>query len=127
MHRLFSSFPNASPGAGLLLLRLTLAGMLFANAAVALQQSGPAPLPVLALAGFATGTALVVGAWTPLVAAIVCLLELGAVLLAEQVTEPQLLRGAIGLSLALLGPGAFSIDARWFGRRRVEITQVRDD
>jgi hypothetical protein len=40
---------------------------------------------------------------------------------------PHALLAAIGLCLALLGPGAWSIDARLFGRRRVEIKQLRED
>lgn len=126
MQRLFSTFPNARPGAGLLLLRLTLGGVLFANAAVTVQQSMPSQL-ILAAAEVVTGMLLIIGFWTPVAGAIVCSLAIGTVLVAGPATEAQLLRAAIGLSLALIGPGAFSIDARRFGRQRIEIKQPRDD
>jgi hypothetical protein len=32
-----------------------------------------------------------------------------------------LFAGVIAVALCLLGPGAFSLDARWFGRREVVI------
>jgi hypothetical protein len=32
----------------------------------------------------------------------------------------------IGLSLAMLGPGAWSIDARLFGRKRIDVTVLKD-
>jgi putative oxidoreductase len=118
-------FPNARPGAGLLLLRLTLGGGLIANAAVAFPQSVPSQL-ILAVAEVLTGVFLIIGLWTPVTGAIVVSLAIGTVLLAGP-AEPQLLRAAIGLSLVFVGPGAYSIDARRFGRRRVEIKQPRDD
>jgi hypothetical protein len=37
-----------------------------------------------------------------------------------------LLLAALGVALALLGPGAFSVDARLFGWKRVEIRKSRE-
>jgi putative oxidoreductase len=31
--------------------------------------------------------------------------------------------GALGAALAMLGPGAWSVDARLFGRKRIEISR----
>lgn len=126
MQRFFSTFPNGWPGAGLLLLRLTLGISLFTDAATGLRgltlsRAIPAAAEIL------TGALTIVGLWTPIAAVIVCLLQLGLVLMIDQLVELQLLRAALGLSLALLGPGAWSIDARLFGRRRVEIKHLRDE
>ena len=33
----------------------------------------------------------------------------------------QILLGTVGLALAMVGPGAWSLDARWFGRKRIQI------
>ena len=126
MQRSFSTFPNAWPGAGLLLLRITLGGALFADAVAALQ--GPASqMTMPAVAELVIGALVMVGLWTPITAAVACLLSLGIPLIAERPLEPQLLRAAIGLGLVVLSPGAWSVDARLFGRRRVEIKQLRDD
>lgn len=125
MQRFFSAFPNAWPGAGLLILRLTLGGGLLVDAlgglhGSALSQTIPSAAELL------TGALIVVGLWTPIAAIIVCLLQLSIVLAADRTIELQLLRSAVALSLALLGPGAWSIDARLFGRRRVDIKHLRD-
>jgi putative oxidoreductase len=126
MQRFHSSFPDEWPGLGLLLLRLTLAGGLFADALVRLHQT--AISQVLPSVGeLVLGAVLLVGLWTPIAGVIVCLLELLLMLLDGASVEPQLHRAAIGLSLALLGPGAWSIDARLFGRRRVDIKNLGDD
>jgi putative oxidoreductase len=70
---------------------------------------------------------LVAGVWTPVAAIVIVLLQLGLALAADVTIAPALERAAFALCLALLGPGAWSIDARLFGRRRVEIKNLRDD
>ena len=35
----------------------------------------------------------------------------------------HILLGALGAALAMLGPGAWSVDARLFGRKRIQIPQ----
>jgi uncharacterized membrane protein YphA (DoxX/SURF4 family) len=126
MQRFFSTFPDGWPAAGLLLLRLMLGSALFADATAGLRgstlsQALPAAAEIL------TGSLIIVGLWTPIAGVIVCLLQLGVVLMADRTIEPQLLKAAVGMSLAFLGPGAWSIDARLFGRRRVEIKHLRDE
>lgn len=124
MRRFFSSFPGKWPGLGLLLLRLTLAGGLFADAVVRLHE------PVIwqtvsATAEIVLGVASIVGVWMPLGGVVIFLFQLGMVVMNGATMEPALQRASIGLCLALLGPGAWSIDARLFGRRRVEIRNLR--
>jgi uncharacterized membrane protein YphA (DoxX/SURF4 family) len=38
----------------------------------------------------------------------------------------HIVRGMIGLSVAMLGPGAWSVDARLFGRKRIDVTELQD-
>lgn len=126
MQRFFSAFPDEWPGAGLLILRLTLTAALVADAMVGLQ--GPVSSQAIpAVAEILTAALLVLGLWTPIAAIIACLLQLVILVSAGRGIEPPLLRAAMGLSLALLGPGAWSIDARLFGRKRVEFKHHRDD
>jgi uncharacterized membrane protein YphA (DoxX/SURF4 family) len=125
VQRFFSTFPNEWPGAGLLLLRLTLAGALFADAAAALN--GTAAQVIAGGGAILTGVLIAIGLWTPIAGVGVLLLQLGLILMAGGAVGPHALLAAIGLCLALLGPGAWSIDARLFGRRRVEIKQLRED
>ena len=102
MQRLFVMFPDRGPGLGLLWLRLCLAGALCAPG---LHDGG---LVVLC----ALGVALLVLGWlTPLSAGLAC-----AGLWLQDAALPLLV---LPLALLLLGPGAYSLDARQFGRRRL--------
>jgi putative oxidoreductase len=126
VRRLFSSFPNGLPGAGLLLLRLTLVGGLLADAAARLHDPDFS-LILLAVVEALTGAALLIGLGTPIMAILVCVLQLGMLPGTNGTIELHLLVTAVGLCLALTGPGAWSIDAHLFGRRRVEIKSLRGD
>jgi hypothetical protein len=57
------------------------------------------------------------GFMTPIVAIVICLISFGLGLSTYDVIEMVMLTSVI----LLLGPGAFSIDARLFGRREVFI------
>jgi putative oxidoreductase len=120
VRRLFSTFASGAPGAGLLLLRVAGASIFFVNAAEA--PWGMAESSALLLQGISLclGLLLVAGVWTPVVA------TLGAVAAVVQgILHPGTARywlvAAICAALALLGPGAWSIDARLFGWKRINI------
>lgn len=70
----------------------------------------------------ASGLLLLVGLWTPVVAVVGALIEYSAGYF-WPVHDPwiRLLLGALDVSLALLGPGAYSVDARLFGWKRIDI------
>ena len=90
--------------------------------------------PVLALKGsisikpvivelfeIALGLLLFVGLWTPIAGVLAAAIELW-----EMFSKPgdfcaTILLGSMGLALALIGPGAFSVDARRFGWKRIDI------
>lgn len=107
-------------------MRLTLVGGLFADAATRLHDPDFS-LILLAVAEALTGALLVVGLGTPIVAILVCVLQLGMLLVGLGTITLHLLLAAIGVCLTLMGPGAWSIDARLFGRRRVDIQSLRGD
>ena len=119
MQRLFSTFPEGWPGAGLLFLR--------AVVGIASLQHGIAGLlnalviPQLIAAGAAA--MLLLGLWTPLAGVLLALAE--CFLAFSQPTDPliHVLLGALGAALAMLGPGAWSVDGRRFGRKRIQIPQ----
>ena len=68
-----------------------------------------------------------VGLGTPIVAISVCALQIGILLATHGAIALRVVLAAISLCLAIMGPGAWSIDARLFGRRRVEIQSLRGD
>jgi putative oxidoreductase len=69
----------------------------------------------------AGGMLILVGLWTPVAGAWCALVELWAA--ASQPGDPwaRVLAAAVGAGLALLGPGAYSVDARVYGRRRISL------
>jgi putative oxidoreductase len=121
VQRLFSTFPQGLPGIGLVLLRAAVAIPLVQQAIVGLlNASPPAPLGLVA-AGAALP--LLVGLWTPMAGVLVAVAELGLAL--SHPAEPWTFVhfGTLGAALAMLGPGGWSVDARLFGRKHIQIPQ----
>jgi putative oxidoreductase len=120
VQRLFSTFPDRWPGAGLLVLRLAAGAVLIHQAIFGL----PGALAVsFAWRGFAAaaGLLLLPGLWTPIVGVLIGMLELWMALARPGQLCPAFLLAALGIGLAMLGPGAWSLDARLCGRKRIEI------
>ena len=95
-------------------------------------SSGPAYIPwFTGMLAMAVGVALLIGLLTPIASALAACgyLVMGiSSLLAADVSRHTgaliaLDLAAISLAAVLLGPGAFSLDARLFGRRRIIIPE----
>ena len=65
------------------------------------------------------GILLLFGLWTPVVGAIVAGRELWVVFSGGDLWMPLVL-ATLGATLAMIGPGAWSVDARLFGRRQIK-------
>jgi putative oxidoreductase len=76
---------------------------------------------MLAGAAILGGGFLLFGLWTPFAATAEVFVELWSVFLRTAHYESSILLAALAASLVMLGPGAWSIDARLFGRRRIDI------
>jgi uncharacterized membrane protein YphA (DoxX/SURF4 family) len=127
MQRLYPTFPGSTPGLALLLLRAALGGTLLVacETSSVIPEAGWRAVVSGVLAG-ASGVAILLGVVTPFAAitgllAIVLTLHWSADSTGSVLGEKlEILRvGLVATALALLGPGAFSIDARLFGRREM--------
>jgi uncharacterized membrane protein YphA (DoxX/SURF4 family) len=130
LHRLFSAFLGGWQGVALLLLRIVFSLSVLIQADFYLQRSGTAASSILVgLLAVASGALLLVGFLTPIAG---CLVGVGAVAIMFSIlpaSTPSLFdskaavffAGTMLVELVLLGPGAFSVDARLFGRRKIII------
>jgi hypothetical protein len=129
LQRAFSTFPDGLPGAGLLLLRAALGVVLLVQAAVCIVDWHVLGFLTLSvgLLTVATGALLLIGYLTPFASVLAGLFCVGCAfswppnleLFAAKLTAA--LATVIAVALVCLGPGAFSLDARLFGRREIII------
>lgn len=76
---------------------------------------------LLDLLATGAGLLLLAGLWTPVAGAMVALLEVWKAV--SQPVDPwtHILLGTLGAALAMIGPGAWSVDAGLFGWKRIDI------
>jgi putative oxidoreductase len=121
LQRLFSTFPSGWPGAGLLVLRTAAGIPLLIGGSPEIRAVPQSALSALHLLAIGAGIFLLAGLWTPLVGALLVVLELWWAFAPGGGDGLHILLAALGVSLIMLGPGACSVDARLFGRKRIEI------
>lgn len=114
-------FPNGLPGAGLLLLRLVCSVLTTAGALKTMFAAPHTQILLLSAAAFGASLLLLVGLWTPIAGICVSVIEAWAAVSRFTGMEDAVLLATLGVALAALGPGAHSVDARLYGRKRIEI------
>ena len=113
MQRLFSTFADGPPGAGLLLQRLlTGAALLYYLVATPLSAVAPPQL----IGAFA-GLLLIAGLWTPIAGVIAACAEAWVALSSPSHAGVAAALTVLCVTLALIGPGQWSVDARLYGRK----------
>jgi putative oxidoreductase len=103
------------------LLRLAAGAVLLADGADLIRTDTPAALLALGVTSLGSGVFLLVGLWTPAAAAVASTIVLWHALTGQANPGLHFLCGLLGVAVALLGPGGWSIDARLFGWKRFEI------
>lgn len=124
MQRLFSTFAGGWPGRGLFVQRLLITAVLFYSA-IGLASKGisfTAAIPQVI--GVGAGILLLVGLWTPVAGTLVATVELWIALDGGGERSIAIMLAALGASIAMIGPGAWSIDARLFGRKRIGPSKI---
>ncbi len=119
MQRLFSTFANGWPGFGLLIQRLVLGIALIYHGAV-LLRGVPADVPFVPdLIGSVLGLFILAGLWTPAMGALVAVVQVWIAFTGAGDESVSIILAFLGGTLAMIGPGAWSIDARLFGRKHI--------
>jgi putative oxidoreductase len=98
------------------------AGILPAYDGIA-RMVGAAPHGSVALqiAAASAGILLLAGFWTPIAGALLAVSDIALALSGTADLRSSILLATIGAAIAVLGPGAWSIDALLFGRKRLDI------
>ena len=111
---------------GILLLRLVAGFAVILRGVTRLETGLPLGAVLLQALGIVAGILLLAGFWTPAAGSLIALLELWNWISAKPADPlPDILLASIGVALALLGPGAWSVDARLFGWKRIDVGKPR--
>jgi hypothetical protein len=119
VQRLFSMFPTGAAGIALLLLRGLVVSTLLVDGTAGWTLAGSSWffLPFLVVAA-----CLVFGFLTPYCIALCCLAEVRALAVSAGGNQFHLsIAILMSIVLGILGPGAYSLDSRLFGRRLLSL------
>jgi putative oxidoreductase len=123
VQRLFSTFAEGWPGFGLLLQRIvTSVILLYCGRMHLLESVSFAPnLPYLTAA--VAGLLLLFGLWTPLAGIAISISEIWILLTCMGNPLITIMLASFGTGVAMIGPGAWSIDAQLYGRKHIPSRQ----
>ena len=135
LRKLYSTFPGGWPGIGLLLLRVAIGGTLILQGSAYLSQLRELRFEMwsVSLLALVSGTALLLGFLTPVASSVAVLGGTGIMFSwlptanwnVFNLNPLSMVAIIVAIASALLGPGAFSLDARLFGLRKVIIPRSR--
>ena len=119
MQRLFSTFASGWPGMGILIQRLLTAILLFRLGVIEFTGAHLTLSMTPQLLGALAGILLLVGLWTPVVGTSIAVIELWIAIIRTGDPWISIILATLGATIAMIGPGAWSLDARLFGRKHI--------
>jgi uncharacterized membrane protein YphA (DoxX/SURF4 family) len=106
-------------------MRLSAGMAMIVPGVLALRAGPPLGAVLFQLFSIGLGLLLLAGLWTPVAGALLAVEALWNVFSSGHPWR-WIMLATLGAALALIGPGAWSIDARLFGWRRLEIRDQRN-
>jgi putative oxidoreductase len=101
------------------LQRILVGGALIYCAISSLTDALRFEIAVPELLAAAAGVLIIAGLWTPVTGIIVSVVQGWIAFSRPNGTLIPIVLAILGLSLAMIGPGAWSLDARLFGRKQI--------
>lgn len=120
LQRFFSTFAEGWPGMGLLLQRILTSAILAYCGGAHLLGATTTISSIPHLIAAALGIFLLVGLFTPLAGTAIATVEIWISVSSQAIPLIAIVVAILGLSVAMIGPGVWSIDARLYGRKRIE-------
>lgn len=102
-------------------MRLVVGISLIADSIQKFQAGQTVDSVILNMLEIGAGALLAVGLWTPIAGFVVSTLAIWGAVTQHAGLCPAVLSAAMGAGLALVGPGAWSLDAWLFGWKRIDI------
>jgi putative oxidoreductase len=123
MQRLFSTFAGGRPGIGLLLQRALIAAIIANSFITNLSKAHHFSAILAQLIAAGAGLLLLIGLWSPIAGAVVAFVEIWIVF--SRTGDPWMpcIVALLAATLAMIGPGAWSMDAHLFGRKHIQISR----
>ena len=123
--RFLSTCAHGSPGLALLLMRLVGGSVLIAAGSTMLLRSGLTGSAAVATAAVVAGLLLIAGLWTPMAGSLAATVAIWNGVSKPGDSVASVLLATIAVALVLIGPGAYSSDARRSGWKRIDLSDQR--
>jgi putative oxidoreductase len=106
-------------------MRLVVGFTLVDHGIVGLRSELPLGQVIVYVLATTAGILLIAGLWTPLAGVLAAAVELWRAFEQRRDSSTHFLLLTLGVALALIGPGAWSVDARLFGWKCIKIRSRR--
>ena len=123
MQRLFSTFADGWPGRGLLIQRVLVGGGLLYRDFTCLRATPVCRLGVYQTIGALAGLLLIAGLWTPFAGVLAGAVEAWIAISLPTEAGIPLALAVLGTTLAMIGPGTWSVDALLYGRKHIALPE----
>jgi len=120
VQRLFSTFADGWPGAGLLLQRVLTSIVLLYFGVTHILETARFGLSVAYVIAAVAGLFLLLGLWTPLAGIAIAIVEVWILLAWSGSSLTPIMLAGLGGTVAMIGPGMWSIDAKLYGRKHLQ-------